>query len=125
MTDTRATLIEMSCNSGTQQVRDDAFWYAAYTSANHEKRVAEQLVGRGVEHFLPLYEAKPMWQHPALGLADPGLRNTKSLSKEILSLPMSAETTEQQVDIVVDSIRNHYAPARACSRNHLISFQGN
>jgi len=26
-------------------------WYAAYTSANHEKRVAEQLVVRSVEHF--------------------------------------------------------------------------
>ncbi|HLW81509.1 MAG TPA: UpxY family transcription antiterminator [Candidatus Acidoferrales bacterium] len=62
MTDTKATLIEMSRNSGTQHVQDAAFWYAAYTSANHEKRVAEQLVGRGVEHFLPLYEAVHQWK---------------------------------------------------------------
>lgn len=31
-------------------------WYAAYTRANHEKKVAEQLGRRGVDHFLPLYE---------------------------------------------------------------------
>jgi len=30
-------------------------WYAAYTSANHEKSVAEHMGKRGVEHFLPLY----------------------------------------------------------------------
>jgi dTDP-4-amino-4,6-dideoxygalactose transaminase len=109
---TRSPLIEMTRNSDAQHVPDAAFWYAAYTSANHEKRVAEQLGGRGVEHFLPLYEAKPMWQHPALGLGNRGLHNTASLSKEVLSLPMSAETTEQQVDIVVDSIRSYYVPAR-------------
>lgn len=39
-----------------------ACWYAAYTSANHEKRVAEQLTQRRVEHFLPLYEAVHKWK---------------------------------------------------------------
>jgi hypothetical protein len=29
-------------------------WYAVYTCANHEKRVADQLTERSVEHFLPL-----------------------------------------------------------------------
>ena len=37
-------------------------WYAAYTSANHEKRVAEQLGAREVEHFLPLYESVRRWK---------------------------------------------------------------
>jgi transcription antitermination factor NusG len=37
-------------------------WYAAYTNANHEKRVAEQLVGRSVEHFLPLYQSVRRWK---------------------------------------------------------------
>jgi len=37
-------------------------WYAAYTSANHEKRVAEQLVVRDVEHFLPVYESVRRWK---------------------------------------------------------------
>ncbi|HEU5411242.1 MAG TPA: UpxY family transcription antiterminator [Candidatus Acidoferrales bacterium] len=38
------------------------FWYAAYICANHEKRVAEHLAGRGVEYFLPLYEAIHQWK---------------------------------------------------------------
>jgi transcription antitermination factor NusG len=36
-------------------------WYAAQTRANHEKRVAEQLGLRAVEHFLPLYESVRKW----------------------------------------------------------------
>jgi len=40
----------------------DPFWYAAYTSANHEKRVAEQFTRRSVEHFLPLYQSVRRWK---------------------------------------------------------------
>jgi transcription antitermination factor NusG len=36
-------------------------WYAAHTRANHEKRVAEQLDRRAVEHFLPLYQSVRKW----------------------------------------------------------------
>jgi transcription antitermination factor NusG len=36
-------------------------WYAAYTSANHEKTVARQLVARTIEHFLPLYASVRRW----------------------------------------------------------------
>lgn len=37
-------------------------WYAAYTSANHEKRVAEQLGARSVEHFVPSYTSLRRWK---------------------------------------------------------------
>lgn len=37
-------------------------WFAAYTRANHEKSVAEQLVVREVEHFLPLYGSVRRWK---------------------------------------------------------------
>jgi transcription antitermination factor NusG len=40
----------------------DPRWYAAYTSANHEKRVAVQLGVRSVEHFVPLYESVRRWK---------------------------------------------------------------
>jgi transcription antitermination factor NusG len=40
----------------------EQLWYAAYTSANHEKRVAEQLGARQVEHFLPLYTSLRRWK---------------------------------------------------------------
>ncbi len=37
-------------------------WYAAYTRAQHEKRVALQLAERAVEHYLPVYEAVHRWK---------------------------------------------------------------
>src|SRR5690348_384270 len=37
-------------------------WYAAYTCANHEKRVAAELGMREVEHFLPLYSSVRRWK---------------------------------------------------------------
>jgi transcription antitermination factor NusG len=40
----------------------EPFWYAAYTSANHEKRVAGQLMQKSVEHFLPLYDTVRRWK---------------------------------------------------------------
>lgn len=40
----------------------EAHWYAAYTSANHEKRVAELLGLREVEYFLPMYSEVRRWK---------------------------------------------------------------
>ena len=37
-------------------------WYAAYTCAQHEKRVAAELGMREVEHFLPLYSSVRRWK---------------------------------------------------------------
>lgn len=48
-----------------------ANWYAAYTSANHEKRVAEQLSARMVEHFLPLYPSVRRWNDRRVVLQRP------------------------------------------------------
>jgi len=49
----------------------EARWYAAYTSSNHEKRVAEQLDVRGVEHFLPLYASIRRWRNGRVTLQRP------------------------------------------------------
>ena len=40
----------------------ETHWYAAHTNSRHEKKVAWQLEGRGVENFLPLYEAVHRWK---------------------------------------------------------------
>jgi transcription antitermination factor NusG len=37
-------------------------WYAAYTCANHEKRVRWQLERRSVDSFLPVYETVRRWK---------------------------------------------------------------
>jgi len=49
-------LSPMTCQSSLKS------WYAAYTCANHEKCVAEQLSLRSVEHFLPLYSSVRRWK---------------------------------------------------------------
>jgi transcription antitermination factor NusG len=46
-------------------------WYAAYTSANHEKRVAEQMGVRKVENFLPLYASVRRWKNRRVTLELP------------------------------------------------------
>ena len=40
----------------------EARWYAAYTCANHERRVAQQLAERRFESFLPTYRSVRRWK---------------------------------------------------------------
>src|SRR6267378_3461052 len=46
-------------------------WYAAYTRAQHEKRVAAELGMREVEHFLPLYSSVRRWKDRRVNLELP------------------------------------------------------
>lgn len=46
-----------------QDLYTEQHWYAGCTASRHEKRVAEQLQERGVQHFLPLYETIHRWQN--------------------------------------------------------------
>jgi transcription antitermination factor NusG len=38
-------------------------WFALYTRTHHEKRVVEHLKQRGIESYLPLYQAVHTWTH--------------------------------------------------------------
>jgi transcription antitermination factor NusG len=46
-------------------------WYAVYTNANHEKRVAQQLEQRSFEHLLPLYDSVRRWKDRRVHLQMP------------------------------------------------------
>src|SRR6266849_3910233 len=46
-------------------------WYAAYTCANHEKRVAAEIEARDVEHFLPVYGSVRRWKDRRVSLELP------------------------------------------------------
>src|SRR5690349_1238311 len=46
-------------------------WYAAYTRANHEKSVAQQLEQRSLHSFLPLYERVSRWKDRRVKLQIP------------------------------------------------------
>jgi transcription antitermination factor NusG len=48
--------------AGLPAVWAEPHWYAAYTCANHEKRVAAELGMREVEHFLPQYSSVRRWK---------------------------------------------------------------
>jgi transcription antitermination factor NusG len=52
----------LECHPTLSPDRGMPQWYAVYTWANHEKRVAGQLTERAVEHFLPLYESVRRWK---------------------------------------------------------------
>lgn len=51
---------------------------------------------------------KPMWEHKALQLRAPEATETKRICKEVISLPMSAETPLEHVAQTVASIRRFY-----------------
>ena len=46
-------------------------WYAVYTCANHEKRVAEQLRQRSVDYFLPMCDSERHWKDRRVKLQTP------------------------------------------------------
>jgi transcription antitermination factor NusG len=46
-------------------------WYAVYTCARHEKKIAEQFEQRAIEQFLPLYETVHRWKDRRMRLQLP------------------------------------------------------
>ncbi|HAM35971.1 MAG TPA: hypothetical protein DEB40_10945 [Elusimicrobia bacterium] len=49
---------------------------------------------------------KPLWEHAGLSLGKPNLPKTKAICQEVLSLPLCAETTHEETQFVIDSIRS-------------------
>lgn len=37
-------------------------WFAVYTSCRHEKRIAQHMIQREIQHYLPLYRANRKWR---------------------------------------------------------------
>ena len=56
-----------------------------------------------------MHWSKPMWEHRALGLENPGLPETEAICREVISIPMSAETTFEQVDYTTEQIREFFS----------------
>jgi dTDP-4-amino-4,6-dideoxygalactose transaminase len=71
------------------------------------------LKASGVETLV--HWPKPMWAHPGLRLSDPGLPGTEAICREVISLPMSAETTDAHVRYTVDAIRRFFGAAPAAA----------
>jgi dTDP-4-amino-4,6-dideoxygalactose transaminase len=51
---------------------------------------------------------KPYYKHEALGLEDKGFPETEALSREVCSLPMNVEITDEEIQYVIDTVRKFY-----------------
>lgn len=62
MTDARASAVGISRLPAPWREITQPRWYAAYLSPHRERRVADHLSGRSVEHFLPLHQSVRRWK---------------------------------------------------------------
>jgi len=51
---------------------------------------------------------KPYYQHSALNLQYKGFPETESISREVCSLPMNVELTDEEIDYVIKIVRSYY-----------------
>src|SRR5690348_6467864 len=86
--------------------------------SKHRDLLRAHLTSCGIETLV--HWPKPVWRHRGLGLENPGLPETEKICGEVVSLPMSAETTEDQVEIVVAAFHDFY---RSTSRVALSANQ--
>lgn len=51
---------------------------------------------------------KPYYKHEALKLVDRGFPETEALSREVCSLPMNVEISDEEIDYVIETVRKFY-----------------
>ena len=51
-----------SVPSEVTEVTGGTKWFAVYTTCRHEKRIAQHLSQRAIEHYLPLYRSDRKWR---------------------------------------------------------------
>jgi dTDP-4-amino-4,6-dideoxygalactose transaminase len=85
--------------------------YQNYVIRTKQRAALRQhLKDQGVETLV--HWPKPLWEHKGLGLENPGLAETQKICEEVISLPMSAETTREHVGITTGCIRDFFATHR-------------
>ncbi|MGA8090074.1 MAG: UpxY family transcription antiterminator [Terracidiphilus sp.] len=76
------------------EVTSSSRWFALYTTSRHEKRIAQHLGQREIEHYLPLYRSDRKWRDGSRVTLDlplfPGyifVRIQRSQRVSVLSVP--------------------------------------
>ena len=69
----------------------------------------DHLKKNGVEVLVQF--RKPYYKHVALNLVDRGFPETEALSREVCSLPMNVEMSDEDVEYVIRTVRSFYALA--------------
>jgi dTDP-4-amino-4,6-dideoxygalactose transaminase len=81
--------------------------YQNYTlRSKHGNEFSEYMKSNGVEVLTQF--RKPYYKHKALNLENTGFPETEALSREVCSLPMSLELTDEEMNYVIDTVRAFY-----------------
>jgi dTDP-4-amino-4,6-dideoxygalactose transaminase len=81
--------------------------YQNYTIRSKQgNEFSEFMKNSGVEVLTQF--RKPYYRHAALNLVDRGFPETEALSREVCSLPMSLELTDEEVEFVIAAVRSFY-----------------
>src|SRR3990170_2899557 len=67
---------------------------------------SEYLKKNGIEVLVQF--RKPYYRHEALKLVDRGFPETEALSREVCSLPMNVEITDEEIEYVIKTVRAFY-----------------
>jgi len=86
---------------------DSTHVYQNYTvRAREGERFSTHLRSHGIEVLTQF--RKPYYRHAALGLSDHGYPVTEAISREVTSLPLSPELVDEEIDYVIDRVREFY-----------------
>ena len=81
--------------------------YQNYTTRSKQgNEFSEFMKANGVEVLTQF--RKPYYKHKALNLIDKGFPETEALSREVCSLPMNVEISNDEVDYVISVVRRFY-----------------
>ncbi len=81
--------------------------YQNYTLRSKQgNEFSEHMKTNGVEVLTQF--RKPYYKHAGLKLVDRGFPETEALSREVCSLPMNVEITDQESDYVIEVVRKFY-----------------
>jgi dTDP-4-amino-4,6-dideoxygalactose transaminase len=82
--------------------------YQNYTvRAKQGNEFSEYLKKNGIEVLTQF--RKPYYKHEELRLEDTGFPETEAISREVCSLPMNVELTNEEIDYVIKTIRSFYS----------------
>jgi len=81
--------------------------YQNYTVRSRQgSDFSDYLKNKGVEVLTQF--RKPYYRHGALKLEDRGFPETEALSREVCSLPMNVEISDEEIDYVISTVKSFY-----------------
>ncbi len=81
--------------------------YQNYTIRSKQgEEFSNYLKSKGIEVLTQF--RKPYYKHAALKLEDKGFPETEALSREVCSLPMNVEITDEEIEYVIQVVRSFY-----------------